>query len=206
MNYPRRQISTLLLNENERLSLILDGKAGLVMEIPVTNDCIIVTNQRLISLSVNDGRYEEVFLPVRNVSAVEVTDSHKNSKPLIQSGLLLGAAALVIWLAIALNISGILPWIIAAVLVALSAINASTYFLPEDPAKITFHLSSTAKVTLKLHTPESMETAHALSNSFFALNASEDSDTTTAYPNHKPLQKKRTRSSPRPKEHTSDID
>ena len=170
MNDQQRVIGKTQLLEDEELWLGIHGRDGLVEEVPLKGDCVLLTSRRLIGVWQEERRHRQVLVPIENVEAVEVTDLSRSSKPLVQGGLLLLGAAAVIWLAAALDIIGILPWLIAGVIVLLAAVTASTYFVAEESATITF-CSPATEVTLSLRTPEALEDAYTLANGFFQVKA-----------------------------------
>lgn len=159
------------LLEGEGTWLTLHSRYGLLEEVNLQDDFVALTGQRLIGSWLNDGRHRAVLMPLQNVDAVEVTGRPRSMGPLATGGLLVLAAATVVWLAAALNLGGALSWIIGAVLALLGAIKASTYFVTEDQATITFR-SGTAEVGMPLRTPQALGAAYELVHVFFQARAS----------------------------------
>ena len=165
-----QQIGRIRLLEGESVRLTLHSRYGLLEEVHPEDDCVVLTDRRLIGSWLDEGRHREVLLPLQNVDAVEVTDRSRGMGPLATGGLLVLAAAAVVWLAAAFNLGGVLPWIIGAVLGLLGAVKASTYFVVEDPVMITFR-SRTSEVALPLRTSQALEAAYELAHGFFQARA-----------------------------------
>ena len=158
------------LLDGEEVWLTLDGRYGLLEGAPPQDDFITITNRRLICFARKDGKHRRVLLPIGSVEAVEVIDLAKSIRPLVSGGLLLLAAVGVSWVATALGWGGILPWIIGAVLVALGALTASSYFVSEDSPSITFR-TRTTEVSLALRGEEALRDAYRLANGPFQAQA-----------------------------------
>ena len=150
--------------------MILDGRHGLLEDAPPVDDFLALTSRRLIGLAREDGRERKVLLPVENVDAVEVTTVARNMKPLITGGLMILAAMAVAWLAAALRWEGVIPWLIAGILVVLGAIAISTYVVAEETATITFRTRA-AEVSLPLRTPQALRDSYYLADAFFEAKA-----------------------------------
>ena len=170
MSEKQQQIRSVQLLEGEDQWLALHGRHGLLEEVPPQGDCVVLTSQRLIGFWQEESRHRQVLLPIQNVEAVEITDSTRNLKPLVQGGLLLLGAVAVVLLADAFSVGGILPWLIVGVLALLAAVTASAYFVAEDPAMITFR-ARTSEVALPLRSSEALRDAHTLVNGFFQAKA-----------------------------------
>ena len=170
MDSGNREVRGIDLLDGEEVRLTLDGRYGLLEGAPPQDDFITVTNQRLICFARKDGKHRRVLLPISGVEAVEVTDLAKSIRPLISGGLLLLAAVGVSWAAAVLGWGGILPWIIGAVLVALGALTASSYFVSEDSPSITFR-TRTTEVSLTLRGEEALRDAYRLANGPFQAQA-----------------------------------
>ena len=168
----------LRLLDGEEVRLTLDGRYGLLQGAPPQDDFVVVTNRRLICFARKDGKHRRVLLPVGGVDSVEVTDLAKNIRPLVSGGLMLLAAIGVSWAAAVLGWGGILPWIIAAVLVALGALTASSYFVSEDSPSITFR-TRTTEVSLALRGEAALRDAYRLANGLFQVQAGQQSRTGT---------------------------
>jgi hypothetical protein len=104
------------------------------------------------------------------VDAVDVTDLARNAKPLITGGIMVLAAMAVVWATAALQWGGMMPWLIAGVLVVLSAVTASAYIVAEETAMITFR-TRTTEVPLALRTPLALRDSYLLANAFFEAKA-----------------------------------
>ena len=170
MSEKQQEIRNVQLLEDEDQWLALHGRYGLVEEVPPRGDCVVLTSQRLIGFWQEESRHRQVLLPIQNVEAVEITDMARNLKPLVQGGLLLLGAVAVVWLAAAFNVVGILPWLIAGVLVLLAAVTASTYFVAEETAMINFR-ARISEVALPLRSSEALRDAYSLANGFFQAKA-----------------------------------
>ena len=170
MDSGNREVRGIDLLDGEEVRLTLDGRYGLLEGAPPQDDFITVTNLRLICFARKDGKHRRVLLPISGVEAVEVTDLAKSIRPLISGGLLLLAAVGVSWAAAVLGWGGILPWIIGAVLVALGALTASSYFVSEDSPSITFR-TRTTEVSLALRGEEALRDAYRLANGPFQAQA-----------------------------------
>ena len=154
----------------ERLWLALEGRYGLLEEPPPKDGFIALTNQRLIAFTREDNKQRRVFLPLDNVDSVEVADQTRTAKPLVTGGLMLVGALVVAWAAAALRLEGVVPWLIAGVLVVLAAVTASTYVVAEETANIVFRTRST-EVSLPLLTSQAEADAYRLANAFFEVKA-----------------------------------
>lgn len=170
MDSDNREVRGIKLLDGEDVQLTLDGRYGLWEGALPQDDFITVTNQRLICFTRKDGKHRRVLLPIGGVEAVEVTDLAKSIRPLLSGGLLLLAAVGVSWATSALGWGGILPWIIGAVLVALGALTASSYFVSEDSPSITFR-TRTTEVSLALRGEEALRDAYRLANGLFQVQA-----------------------------------
>ena len=164
------EVGGIRLLDGEEIYLMLDGRYGLLHGAPPQDDFVVVTNQRLICFAHKDGKNRRVLLPIGGVESVEVTDLGKNIRPLVSGGLMLLAAIGVSWAAAVVGWSGILPWIIAAVLVALGALTASSYFVSEDSPSITFR-TRTTEVSLSLRGDAALRDAYRLANGPFQVQA-----------------------------------
>ncbi len=158
------------LLDGEEVRLTLDGRYGLLQGAPPQDDFVVVTNRRLICFSRREGKHRRVLLPIDSVDSVEVTDLAKNIRPLVSGGLMLLAAVGVTWAATVMGWSGVLPWIIGAVLVALGAVTASSYFVSEDSPSITFR-TRTTEVSLALRSEGALRDAYRLANGLFQVQA-----------------------------------
>ena len=156
--------------EGEHLWLVLHERDGFLEEAPPEDDCLLLSNQRLIGFSRGESRRRRVLLSLHDVDAVEITDLAKNLRPLVTGGLLVLAALAIAWLAAAFNMGGFLPWLIEGVLVLLGAITASTYFVAEETAMITFRTRAT-EVSLPLRTPQALRDAYTMAQGFFQAKA-----------------------------------
>ena len=170
MRDEQEKIRGVQLLPNEELWLVLHGRYGLLEDAPPRDDCILLTNQRLMGFVHDDGRERLVLVSLQEVGAVEVNDVAQRVKPLLTGGAMMLGAVVVVWLAAALGISGILPWLIGGALVVLGAITASTYFVAEDAASILFR-TPTTDLALPLHTPEALRDAHDMAHGFFLARA-----------------------------------
>ena len=164
------EVGGIRLLDGEEVCLALDGRYGLLHRAPPQDDFVVVTNQRLICFAHKEGKHRRVLLPIGGVESVEVTDLAKNIRPLVSGGLMLLAAVGVSWAAAVVGWSGILPWIIAAVLVALGALTASSYFVSEDSPSITFR-TRTTEVSLALRGDAALRDAYRLANGLFQVQA-----------------------------------
>lgn len=165
-----RVIRDIPLLEEEEVWLALDSRYGLLEEPPPKDDFLALTSQRIIGVASEDGRQRRILLPVHSVDAVEVTDPSRSTKPLVTGGLLILAALGVTWATAALGLSGALPWLIAIVMAVLGAVTASTYFVKEETAAITFRARA-ADATLPLRTPQAVRGAFSMANGFFQIRA-----------------------------------
>ncbi len=170
MRGEQEEIRGVQLLPNEELWLVLHGRYGLLEDAPPQDDCILLTNQRLLGFVRNDGRERLVLVPLQEVDAVEVNDVTQRVKPLLTGGAMMLGAVVVVWLAAALGIAGILPWLIGGALVVLGAITASTYFVAEDAASILFR-TRTTELVLPLRTSEALRDAHGMAHGFFLARA-----------------------------------
>ncbi len=150
----------------ERLWLALEGRHGLLEEPPPKDSFIALTNQRLISFIREGNKQRRVLLSLDNVDSVEVADQTRAAKPLITGGLMLVGALVVAWAAAALRLEGVVPWLIAGILVVLAAVTASTYVVAEETAHIVFRARAT-EVSLPLLTSQAETDAYLLANAFF---------------------------------------
>lgn len=170
MRGEQEEIRGVQLLPNEELWLVLHGKYGLLEDAPPQDDCILLTNQRLVGFVRGDGRERLVLMPLPEVDAVEVNDVAQRLTPLLTGGAMILGAVVVVWLAAALGIAGILPWLIGGALAVLGAITASTYFVAEDAASILFR-TPTTELALPLHTPEALRDARGMAHGFFLARA-----------------------------------
>jgi hypothetical protein len=93
--------------------------------------------------------------PIGKVTSVTVSTLLKSLRPLILAGLtLIGATVIFLGMATS-GWSGLLPWIIGGVLLALTGLNASGYFFPDEASSLSFSLGTT-EITLPLHSHASI--------------------------------------------------
>ena len=170
MNTEYTEVGGIRLLDGEEVRLALDGRYGLLHGAPPQDDFAVVTNRRLICFARKEGKHRQVLLPIDSVESVEVTDLAKSTRPLVSGGLMLLAAIGVSWAAAVLGWGGVLPWIISAVLVALGALTASSYFVSEDSPSITFR-SRTTEVSLSLRGDAALRDAYRLANGLFQAQA-----------------------------------
>ena len=170
MGEEQQEIRRIQLLEDEELWLVLHERYGLLEEAPPEDNCVLLTNQRLIGFSREESRRRRVLLSLQAVDAVEVTDPARSLRPLVTGGLLILAALVVAWLASVFNVGGFLPWLIEGILVLLGAITASTYFAAEETAVITFR-THTTEVALPLRTPQALRDAYSMAQGFFQAKA-----------------------------------
>ena len=170
MSEEHQEIRRVRLLEGEEVWLALHAQHGLLEEVPPEDDCMLLTNQRLIGFSLEESQRRLVLLPHQSVDAVEITDLARSLRPLVTGGLLVLGAVAAVWLATAFSVGGILPWLIGGILVLLGAITASTYFVAEDTAMITFRARA-SEAALPLRTPQALRDAYLVANGFFQARA-----------------------------------
>ena len=156
---PSRQVGNSVLGirlaVGEWVRFILDSRSGLLILPHNAKDFLIITNLRLISVVRDGGSLRESMAPIGKVTSVTVSTLLKSLRPLILAGLTL-IGATVIFLGIATSgWSGLLPWIIGGVLLALTGLNASGYFFPDEASSLSFSLGTT-EITLPLHSQASI--------------------------------------------------
>ena len=166
MNEERRASERIELLDGEEVWLSLHERYGLVGFVPDHDDCVVLTNKRLIAF-LNDGdRTCKIMTTLQNVDMVQVACLSKNTKSLINGILLALGSFVVVWLAMAFNFEGILPWLIGGIMVVLGIVIASTYFVSEGSAEITFN-SHTGNMSIPLRTSHAVRDASSLSHGFF---------------------------------------
>ncbi len=170
MNEAQQEIRGIQPLEGEGPWLILHERHGLLDQAPPEEDCLLLSNLRLIGLSQGEGRRRSTLLSLQDVDVVEITDISRSLKPLVTGGLMVLSAVVLAWLAAAFDVAGFLPWLIGGTLVLLGAITASTYFVAEETAMITFR-NRTTEVSLPLLTPLVMRDAHTMVHRFFQAKA-----------------------------------
>jgi hypothetical protein len=139
----------------EWVRFILDSRSGLLILPHNAKDFLIITNLRLISVVRDGDSLRESMAPIGKVTSVTVSTLLKSLRPLILAGLtLIGAAAIFLGMA-TIGWSGLLPWIIGGVLLALTGLNASGYFFPDGASSLSFSLGTT-EVTLPLYSDSSL--------------------------------------------------
>lgn len=152
--------------DDEEVWLSLHERYGLVDFVPDIDDYVVLTNKRLIAF-VNDGdRSRKIMTTLQNVDMVQVASLSKNTKSLINGILLALGSFVVVWLSMAFNFEGILPWAIGGIMVVLGIVTASTYFVSEGSAEITFN-SHTGNISIPLRTSQAVRDASSLSHRFF---------------------------------------
>ena len=161
--------------------MVLHPSRGLSEEVPDRGDCLVLTHQRLLGFWQEQGKIRRILLPLERVEAVELSSTERSMKPLMQGALLLLAAVVVVWLALAFNALGVLAWLIVATTVLLAAVTASTYFSSEQTAVITFR-AGTSEVTLHLHTPQAQKDAQRVALGFFQARAGQEIESVAVPP------------------------
>lgn len=156
--------------EGEGPWLVLHERYGFLEEAPPEDDCLLLSNQRLIGFSRREGQRRWTLLSLQAVDAVEVTDVARSLRPLLTGVLLVLGAAALVWLAAVFSMGGVLSWLIGGVLVLLGAITASTYFVAEETATITFR-TRTTEVSLALRTPQAVRDAYTMAQGLFQAKA-----------------------------------
>ncbi|MFH1141593.1 MAG: hypothetical protein V1724_08060 [Chloroflexota bacterium] len=173
MNQEHQEIRDIHILRDEEVWGVLHPGLGLLEEAPDRGDCVVLTNQRLLGFWQEQGRHRRILLPLETVDGVELSSTVRSMKPLIHGALLLLAAVVVVWLALAFDTLGLLPWLIVATMVMLAAVTASTFFASEQIAMITFR-AGTLDVTLPLQTPQAQRDANTLALRFFQARAGQE--------------------------------
>ena len=159
LSTPSREVGNRVLGIRlalgEWVRFILDSRNGLLVLPPNAKDFLVITNLRLISVVRDGDSLRESMAPIAMVTSVTITTLLKPLRPLILAGLtLIGAAAIFLGMA-TIGWSGLLPWIIGGVLLALTGLNASGYFFPDGTSSLSFSLGTT-EVTLPLYSDSSL--------------------------------------------------
>lgn len=173
MNQEHQEIRGIQLLRDEEVWGALHPRLGLLEEAPDRGDCVVLTNQRLLGFLQEQGRHRRILIPLETVDGVELSGTVRSMKPLIQGALLLLAAVVVVWLALAFNAMGLLSWLIVATIVLLAAVTTSTFLASEQIAMITFR-AGTLEVTLPLQTTQAQRDAHTLALRFFQARAGQE--------------------------------
>ena len=173
MNQEHQEIRDIQLLRDEEVWGGLHPGLGLLEEVPERSDCVVLTNQRLLGFWQEQGRRQRILLPLETVDGVELSGTVRSMKPLMQGALLLLAAGVVVWLALAFNAMGVLSWLIVATIVLLAAVTASSFWASEQIATITFR-AGTLEVTLPLQTSQAQRDAHTLALMFFQARAGQE--------------------------------
>ena len=131
------------LSAGEWVRFVLDSRYGLLSPSGNDRDFLIVTNLRLICVVRDGEKLRRSVAPIAKITSVEVVEALKPLRPLMLAGLTLAGAALTFLGMPTLGWSGVLPWVIGGVLLALSGLNASGYFFPEEASALSFSLGTT---------------------------------------------------------------
>lgn len=170
MSQKQEEVGGARLLEGEQLCMVLNGRLGLLEEVPSQGSFLALTNQRLIGFWQEEGKQRQVMLPLEKVEAVEMASVVKSSTPLIQGALLILGAVAVVWLTAAFDLQGVLSWLIAGVMLLLGGVTAAGYFASEEAPVITFK-GQASEVALPLHTSRAVEDAYSLATGFFQVRA-----------------------------------
>ena len=173
MNQEHQEIRDIHLLRDEEVWGVLHPGLGLLEEATERGDCVVLTSQRLLGFWQEQGRHRRILAPLESVNGVELSSTVRSMKPLIQGAVLLLAAVVVVWLALAFNAMGILSWLIVATILLLAGVTASTFFASEQTAMITFR-AGTLEVPLPLQTPQAQRDAHTLVMMFFQARSGQE--------------------------------
>ncbi len=175
MDQGHQEIRDIHLLRDEKVWGVLHPGLGLLEEAPDRGDCVVLTSQRLLGFWQEQGRHRRILLSLETVDGVELSSTVQSMKPLMQGALLLLAALVVTWLALAFNTLGVLSWLIVATLVLLAGVTGSSFFTSQHIAMITFR-AGTLEVTLPLQTTQAQRDAHTLAMRFFQARAGQERD------------------------------
>lgn len=157
----------LELADGEELRLALDSKQGLVGGPSPGEDCLLLTDRRVIATWRDDIRRRQMAAPLGRIDGVEVTELSQDFKPLITGVLFMGVGLMAPWVAALFSLNGVIAWLLALVLVALGAVTASAYFARDQAGAIAFK-AGTLEISLPLRSAQSIQGAHALARAYFA--------------------------------------
>lgn len=173
MNQEHQEIRDIQLLRDEEVWGVLHPSLGLLEGVPERGDCLVLTSQRLLGFLQEHDRHRRILLPLEAVDGVELSRTVRSMKPLIQGSLLLLAAVVVMWLALAFDATGLLSWLIVSTIVLLAAVTASSFFASEQIPMITFR-AGTLEATLPLQTTQVQGDAHTLAMRFFQARAGQE--------------------------------
>ena len=149
------QVLGIRLAVGEWVRFVLDSQDGLLSPSSSDRDFLVITNLRLICVVRDSERLKQSVALISKITAVEVVVLLSSLRPLILAALALAGAALTFLAIPTVGWSGMLPWIIGGVLLALSALNASGYFFPEGTSTLSFTVGTT-ELSLPLRSPSSL--------------------------------------------------
>lgn len=158
------------ISAGEWVRFVLDSRAGLLRHSGSDRDFLIVTNLRLICVVRDGEKLTQTVTPIAKITSVEVVELLQPLRPLILAGLTLAGAALTFLGMHTIGWSGVLPWIIGGVLLALSGLNASGYFFPEGASTLSFSLGTT-QVSLPLRSFSSLIDGRYVANEVLNIEA-----------------------------------
>lgn len=173
MNQEYQEIRDIRLLRDEEVWGVLHPGLGLLEEAPDRGDCVVLTSQRLLGFWQERGRRRRILLSMGTVDGVEISNTVRSMKLLIQGAFLLMAAVVVTWLAFAFNVLGVLSWLIVATLVLLAGVTGLTFYASEQIAMISFRAGK-LEVTLPLRTIQAQRDAHTLVRMFFQVKAGQE--------------------------------
>lgn len=89
-------VGDLALTADERVDSVFDLENGLVDDGQDLSEVLVLTTRRIVHLKGKDSRRRVVFMPLRNVDAVEVTNQRERYGAFVWAGLAL-LVALMVW-------------------------------------------------------------------------------------------------------------
>ena len=168
MSALREETLSIAMLNGEQILLVLNPKLGLEQEIPPGGAYIALTNDRIIGTWQEDSRQRNIAIKTPSVDSLELIKLKREPRPLFTGGFFVLAGLGVPWFAMALDLSGLLSYAIAILLVVLGFLTASAYFVREQVALLSIR-GGNWEFAVPLATNQAVAGGFSFINSYFAL-------------------------------------
>ena len=172
MSALREETLSIAMLNGEQILLVLNSKLGLEQEIPSGGAYVALTNDRIIGTWQEDSRQRNIAVKASSVESLELVKLKRDPRPLFTGGLFVLAGLGVPWLAMTLDLSGLLSFTIAILLVVLGLLTASTYFVREQIALLSIR-GGNWEFAVPLTTNQAVAGGFTFINRYFASSAAQ---------------------------------
>ena len=170
MSALREETLSIAMLNGEQILLVLNSKLGLEQEIPSGEAYVALTNRRIIGTWQENSRQRNIAIKTPSVDSLELINLKRDPRPLFTGGFFVLAGLGVPWIAMALDLSGLLSYAIAILLVLLGFLTTSTYFVREQVALLSIR-GGNWEFAVPLTTNQAVAGGFTFINRYFALSA-----------------------------------